>query len=265
LKKITLNTLRQHKLDGEKIACLTVYDASFSALLEQAELDVFLIGDTLGMVIQGHDSTIPVTIEDVIYHTQAVRRGSQKTFLIADMPFLSEINPDAALQTAGRLMKEGGANMVKLEGGAAKLAIVEKLSDYGVPVCGHLGLLPQFINKLGAYKVQGKDEKSAKLILQDAKALQAAGAELLVLECVPMDLAAEITDSLTIPTIGIGAGVRCDGQVLVLQDILGLSTQLKPRFAKNFLLGRDNILDAAKAYVAEVKAGEFPKPEHSFK
>jgi len=156
MKKITLNTLRQYKRDGEKIACLTVYDASFATLLEQAKVDVFLICDTLGMVIQGHDSTIPVEIDHVIYHTQAVRRGSERTFIIADMPFLSEASPDIALTTAARLMKEGGAHMVKLEGGAAKLAVVEKLSNYGVPVCGHLGLLPQSINKLASYQVHGK-------------------------------------------------------------------------------------------------------------
>ena len=265
MKKITLNTLRKFKQDGEKIACLTVYDASFATLLDEAQVDVFLVGDTLGMVIQGHDTTLPVEVDHVIYHTQAVRRGSQRPFLIADMPFLSEISPELALQTAGRLMKEGGAHMVKLEGGAAKLSVVKKLSEYGVPVCGHLGLLPQSINQLGGYKVQGKDEKSAKQILQDAKALQSAGAELLVLECVPQGLAAEITDSLTVPVIGIGAGPHCDGQVLVLQDVLGLSTQLKPRFAKNYLTGRDSILSAAQAYVSEVKSGEFPLPEHSFK
>ncbi|MFV2056248.1 MAG: 3-methyl-2-oxobutanoate hydroxymethyltransferase, partial [Thiohalomonadales bacterium] len=256
MKKINLNTLRKYKTDKEKIVCITVYDASFAALLDEAEVDVFLVGDTLGMVIQGHDTTLPVEVDHIIYHTQAVRRGSQRAFLIADMPFLSEINPDVALQTAGRLMKEGGAHMVKLEGGAAKLSVVEKLSNYGVPVCGHLGLLPQSINQLGAYKVQGKDEASAKQILQDAKALQAAGAEMLVLECVPQRLAADITESLHIPVIGIGAGPHCDGQVLVLQDVLGLSTQLKPRFAKNFLIGKDSILSAAQAFVSEVKSGK---------
>lgn len=265
MHKINLQTLRDYKVKGEKIACLTVYDASFASVLDQAMVDVFLIGDTLGMVIQGHDSTLPVEIEHIIYHTQAVKRGSQRAFLIADMPFLSEASTDLALKTAAQLMKVGGAHMVKLEGAASKLAIVERLSDYGVPVCGHIGLLPQSINKLGAYKVQGKDDQSAKQLLQDAMALQVAGAELIVLECIPQGLAAEITDSLKIPTIGIGAGIHCDGQVLVLQDMMGLSTQLKPRFAKNFLVGRDSILDAALAYVEEVKSEKFPKPEHSFK
>lgn len=261
---VNLNTLRQNKKTGDKFACVTAYDASFASVLAQAGVDILLVGDSLGMVIQGYDSTLPVTVADIVYHCQAVRRGAPQGFLMADMPFMSDATPKQALANAGRIIKEGGAQMVKLEGGAYQVKTVEKLANQGVAVCAHLGLLPQSIHKLGAYKVQGKDPAAAQTILKDAMALQAAGADLMLLECVPASLAAEITANLSIPVIGIGAGVQCDGQVLVLQDILGLGTQFKPRFAKNFLQGRDSIQDAVAAYVTAVKRGEFPGPEHSF-
>jgi 3-methyl-2-oxobutanoate hydroxymethyltransferase len=223
-----------------------------------------LIGDTLGMVIQGHDTTLPVEVDHIIYHTQAVRRGADRALIMADMPFMSDASPKQALHNAGRLMKEGGAHIVKLEGGAPLLRTVESLANHGVPVCAHLGLLPQSINKLGAYKVQGRDKASAEALIQDAKDMQQAGADIMLLECVPQSLAAEVTDMLSIPVIGIGAGPHCDGQVLVLQDMLGLSTQLKPRFAKNFLQDSNSIAEAVESYVQAVKQGTFPAEEHVF-
>ena len=263
-KPVSLSTLRNYKQQGEKFACVTAYDASFAAALGNAGVEVLLVGDTLGMVIQGHDSTLPVTVDDIVYHCQAVRRGSPQTLLIGDMPFMSDASPKQALASAGRIIKQGGAQVVKLEGGAYQVKTVEKLANQGVAVCAHLGLLPQSIHKLGGYKIQGREADAAKRILDDAKLLQSAGADLLVLECVPQQLAAEITGSLSIPVIGIGAGPHCDGQVLVLQDMLGLSTQLKPRFAKNFLQDAGSIHGAFSDFVKAVKVGEFPAAEHSF-
>lgn len=260
---ITLNTLQKMKKNGEKITMLTCYDASFSTLLNAAGVEVFLVGDSLGMVVQGHTNTLPVTIEEIIYHTQAVARGNSRALLVADLPFGSyEATPEAAYHHAVQLMKVG-AHMVKLEGGEEQVNKTAYLTKRSIPVCAHLGLTPQAVNVFGGYRIQGRNEESAKQIIKDALAHEKAGASLLVLECVPQALAAEISQKLTIPTIGIGAGKDCDGQVLVLHDMLGVYAK-PPSFVKNFLHGQESISEAIKAYVREVKAESFPGPEHSF-
>ncbi|MES9958474.1 MAG: 3-methyl-2-oxobutanoate hydroxymethyltransferase [Sedimenticola sp.] len=261
---ITTATLIQMKQEGEKIAVLTCYDASFTSLLEDAGVKVILVGDTLGMVIQGQESTLPVDVEDMVYHTRCVARGRRNALLIADMPFMSYSSAEQALKTAGRLMKDGGAHMVKLEGGATQLETVRQLTSNGIPVCAHLGLLPQSVHKLGGYRVQGRDEESARIMKEDAMALEAAGAQMLVLECVPTELAAEISRELVIPVIGIGAGAECDGQVLVLYDMLGITPGKPARFVKNFLEHTHSVAEAISAYARDVKAGIFPAKEHSF-
>jgi len=252
------------KQAGEKFACLTAYDASFSGVLEAAGVEVLLVGDSLGMVIQGHDSTLPVTVGDMVYHCRAVRRGMERGLLMADMPFMSYATPAQALGNAGRLMQEGGAHMVKLEGGAVMVDTVRHLAAHGIPVCAHLGLLPQSVHKLGGYRVQGSDAATAEAMLQDAQAMQAAGADVLLLECVPAALAAQITRAVDIPVIGIGAGPDCDGQVLVLYDMLGITPGKRPRFSKDFLHGNDGIRAAVAAYVEAVKTGAYPGPEHCY-
>ena len=264
--QITVSTLLEMKAAGEKIACLTCYDAGFTRVLEAAGVEVLLVGDSLGNVLQGHDSTIPVSVADMAYHAACVARARRRALLVVDMPFLSYRSPQQALETAAQLMQHGGARMVKLEGGAGQLETVACLSAQGVPVCGHLGLLPQSVHKLGGYRVQGRDAAQAEAMKRDALALQEAGAALLVLECVPSDLAREISASLRIPVIGIGAGGCCDGQVLVLYDLLGITPAEgePPRFVKNFLTGRDGIRAAVRAYVEEVKSGRFPAAEHGF-
>lgn len=261
---VTLNTLRELKRNGKKFACLTAYDASFARLLDEAGVEVLLVGDSLGMVIQGHDTTLPVTLNDMIYHTANVRRGSRTGLVMADMPFMTYVRAEQAVFTAGRLMKEGGAHMVKLEGGAAFVETVRALATNGIPVCAHLGLLPQSVHKLGGYRVQGKDEAAAKVILDDARAMQAAGADMVLLECVPATLAAQVTHALDIPVIGIGAGVDCDAQVLVLYDMLGITPGKRPKFSRDFLLGRNSVAEALTAYVTAVKDSTFPGSEHSF-
>ncbi len=261
-------TLRTHDLismkqAGEKIACLTSYDASFARLQEEAGVDVLLVGDSLGMVLQGATTTLQVNIYDMIYHTSMVSRVCQRPLIITDMPFMSYQSAAQALGNAGRLIAEGGAHMVKLEGGKPVLAAIEKIVANGIPVCGHLGLTPQSIHELGGYKVQGKTEESVKKMLNEAKMLEQAGIKALVFECIPSPVAKMITDELSIPTIGIGAGVDCDGQVLVAQDMLGMS-QKQPVFCKDFLSGNDSILAAFKAYVTSVKDKSFPEKEHGF-
>ncbi|HID44952.1 MAG TPA: 3-methyl-2-oxobutanoate hydroxymethyltransferase [Chromatiaceae bacterium] len=263
--KITLSTLERMKESGEKIAVLTAYDAGFARLAESAGVDVILVGDSLGMVVQGHDSTLPVTVEEMVYHTAMVNRGCSKPLLVADMPFMSHGTPRQALDNAGRLMKEGGAHMVKLEGGHAQVETVRHLTARAVPVCAHLGLLPQSIHQLGGYKVQGRDSHSAERILNDAHELQQAGAQMLVLECVPELLAREVSLALDIPVIGIGAGRGCDGQVLVLHDMLGITPGKAPSFSRNFIEKENSIEDAIRAYVEAVHNGEFPAEEHCFK
>jgi 3-methyl-2-oxobutanoate hydroxymethyltransferase len=252
------------KRAGEKIACLTAYDYSFAATLDRAGVDLVMVGDSLGMVMQGHDSTLPVSVADMVYHSRCVARGVKRALVVTDMPFMSyQESPQQALMNAGRLMRRGGAQGVKLEGGAPMAPTVKFLVERGVPVCGHLGLTPQSVNQLGGYRVQGRDEKAAEQIRKDAKLLQEAGAGLIVLEAVPAALAKTITQELSIPTIGIGAGVDCDGQVLVLQDMLGLYPK-PPKFAKNFMEGARSIEAAIGNYVAAVKARAFPGPEHCY-
>jgi 3-methyl-2-oxobutanoate hydroxymethyltransferase len=264
MRGLTISNLARMKAAGEKIAVLTAYDASFARLAEVAGVEVLLVGDSLGMVVQGHESTLPVTVGEMVYHTAAVARVRERAVLVADMPFMSYGSPAEALANAGRLMKEGGAHMVKLEGGAAQLDTVRHLTRHAVPVCAHLGLLPQSVYQLGGYRVQGRDAEGARQIREDALALQAAGAQLLVLECVPAELAAEVTASLGIPVIGIGAGPDTDGQVLVIYDVLGLSGGRAPSFVRNFLDGEASVGDALGAYVRAVKDGRFPGPEHSY-
>ncbi|WP_455217549.1 3-methyl-2-oxobutanoate hydroxymethyltransferase, partial [Kaarinaea lacus] len=259
--RITVSTLRQMKQDGEKIAVLTAYDASFARILEEAGVEILLVGDSLGNVIQGQDSTLPVTLGDMIYHTRIVSGASQKALVMADMPFMTYATPQQAKFSAGRLLKEGGAHMVKLEGGAVMVETVRELVDHGIPVCAHLGLLPQSVNKMGGYKVQGRDDKAARVILNDARAMEEAGADLLVLECVPSSLTKEIASNLEIPVIGIGAGPHCDAQVLVLYDMLGITPGKPPKFSKDFLEGAGSISNAVSSYVQAVKQGEFPTDE----
>ena len=253
------------KRDGEKIAMLTSYDASFTRIAEQSGVDALLVGDSLGMVVQGQESTLPVSVAEMVYHTACVSRVAQRALVIADMPFMSHGTPTQALDTAGRLMKEGGAHMVKIEGGAPQVETVRHLTERAVPVCGHLGLMPQSIHQLGGYRVQGREETAAERLMHDALALQAAGAQMLVLECIPTLLAAEVSRALDIPVIGIGAGVDTDGQVLVLYDMLGISVNKVPRFAHNFLEDAGGSIGGAiAAYVEAVRSKSFPAKEHSF-
>jgi 3-methyl-2-oxobutanoate hydroxymethyltransferase len=259
---LTVNELIAMKQRGEKITCLTAYDASFSALIDKVGVDVLLVGDSLGMVVQGHDTTLPVTINDMVYHSRCVSTARRRAFVIADLPFMSYNTPVVAAKNAAKLMQAGGVQMVKLEG--PRVEVVRFLVDQGIPVCGHLGLLPQLINQFGSYKVQGKEPVDAARILADAHQLQQVGAGLLVLECVPAALAREISAQLSIPVIGIGAGVDCDGQVLVLYDMLNIGIGKRPRFSKNFMLDSASIEDAIGAYHQAVKQSLFPTVEHSF-
>ena len=259
----TLTTLQKMMQSGEKIAALTCYDASFAKVLEAAGVDILLVGDSLGMVLQGRESTLPVTMTDMLYHVECVARGSSQAFIVADMPFGSyQNNPQDAFRHASQLMR-AGAHMVKLEGGHAMVETVRFLVERGVPVFGHLGLTPQSVHQLGGYRVQGKTEQDAAQLKQDAAALVDAGISMLLLECIPTELAREVTAAISIPTIGIGAGVDCSGQVLVLHDMLGVYGK-PPKFAKNFMDGAASIQQAVEHYVAEVKAKQFPTPEHCF-
>lgn len=258
---ITLSTLQAMKARGEKIACLTAYDASFSRVLDAAGVEILLVGDSLGNVIQGHATTLPVTVDDMVYHTAAVARGRQRALIMSDLPFASDTPPLSAYRVAARLMAEGGAHMVKIEGGRIMADTVRLLSERGLPVCAHLGLLPQSVHKTG-YRFQGRGAEAAERLLADARELEDAGADVLLLECVPAALAAEVTAAARIPVIGIGAGADCDGQVLVLYDVIGIAPS-SPRFAADFLGGQPGGVDAAiAAFVAAVKGGEFPGAEH---
>ena len=260
----TITQLQAMHQSGEKIAVLTAYDSSFSALIDHAGIDAMLIGDSLGNVVQGHCTTTPVTISEMVYHTQCVSRGNQTAFLIADMPFGSYSTPEQAMENAVLLMR-AGAQMVKLEGGEWLADTVKFLVQRSVPVCGHLGLLPQSIHALGGFKVQGKSPESAQQLIADAIALESAGAQMIVLEAIPSELGSRVTQSINIPTIGIGAGPECSGQVLVMHDMLGAFPGRSPKFVKNFLEGQDSIEAAVVAYITAVKAGTFPGPEHCFK
>jgi len=262
--RTTLSKLQSMRDKGEKIAVLTCYDASFATLMETNGVDVLLVGDSLGMVVQGRESTLPVTIEQMAYHTACVVSGAQQAFVIADMPFgTSQFSARETFAHAVQLM-QAGAEMVKLEGGAEMAETVSFLTSRGIPVCAHIGLTPQSVNQLGGYKVQGKTDAAAKKLLQDAKALQEAGAGMIVLEAIPATLGAQVTQELRIPTIGIGAGAACSGQVLVVYDMLGIYPGKKARFVKDFMPGSGSIGQAVANYVAEVKSGKFPAAEHSF-
>lgn len=263
MAKITTAVLQKMKQQGDKITSLTAYDASFAKLFADEGVDVLLIGDSLGMVLQGHGDTLPVTVQDIAYHTRCVRAGAPDAFVIADLPFMSYASTEQAFSSVTPLM-QAGANMVKLEGGDFLLPTVKALTERGVPVCGHLGLTPQSVHLFGGYKVQGRSNEQADAMLRQAKALQEAGAQLLVLECIPVELANRITAALSIPVIGIGAGAGTDGQVLVMHDLLGISSGYIPKFSKNFLQQTGEIRSAIRQYVADVKSQSFPAAEHSF-
>ncbi|HEU4531900.1 MAG TPA: 3-methyl-2-oxobutanoate hydroxymethyltransferase [Steroidobacteraceae bacterium] len=261
---VNVSTLGKMKAEGEKIAAMTCYDASFAVLVDEAGVDLVLVGDSLGMVIQGHDTTVPVTMEHIIYHSRVVARGLYRPFLVADMPFMSYSSKEQALQNAVRLMQEGGAKMVKLEGGAGQVEIVQFLAGHDIAVCAHLGLKPQSVHKIGGFKVQGRENEVAQQMVDDAKALEAAGADIVLLECIPSELGARITRELQVPVIGIGAGPDVDGQILVLYDILDITAGRKPRFTRNFMEGSASPLQAVQHYVQAVKDRSYPAPEHCF-
>ena len=263
--KVTLTRLKEMKDNGEKIAVLTAYDYPTARLCDQAGVEVVLVGDSLGNVVMGLDSTVPVTVDQMIHHCRAVRRGLSRAFLIGDMPFLSyQVSREQAVANAGRFLKEAGCDCVKLEGGAEMAGTVRAIVEAGIPVCAHIGLTPQSVSKLGGYRVQGKDLQSARKLIQDARALEVAGADLIVFECIPSPLARAITERTDMITIGIGAGPHCHGQVLVYHDLVGLTTRKTPKMAKQYLDLWPRIRQAMQTYVAEVKSGDFPAPEHEF-
>jgi 3-methyl-2-oxobutanoate hydroxymethyltransferase len=263
MAKITTASLLSMKQQGSKISTITAYDASFAKLFDQAGIHAILIGDSLGMVLQGQDSTLPVSINDMAYHTRCVKRGVEQSLIIADMPFMSYATKEQALENAGLLM-QAGASMVKLEGGAWLNETISALVERGIPVCAHLGLTPQSVNIFGGFKVQGRENDKAQQMVNDALALQTAGAQLLVLECIPEQLGDDITKALTIPTIGIGAGRNTDGQILVMHDALGIACNYMPKFSRNFLKDTGDIKQAVELYISEVTAGNFPGDEHVF-
>jgi 3-methyl-2-oxobutanoate hydroxymethyltransferase len=264
--KVTIHTLKKLKVAGQKICMVTAYDATFGRILDEAGADVVLVGDSLGMVIQGHDSTLPVTMDQMVYHSRAVTRGVKRAHVVGDLPFMSyQGSWEDAVRNAGRLVAEGGVGSVKLEGGEEFAEIISRIVRASVPVMGHLGLTPQSVHKMGGYVVQGKDEQQARKILQDAIALERAGCYALVLEGVPLELAGQITQRLSIPTIGIGAGLHCDGQVLVCYDLLGMNPDFKPRFVKRYADLYGQIKGAAEAFFGEVRTQAFPDEAHSFK
>ncbi|MBZ2170397.1 MULTISPECIES: 3-methyl-2-oxobutanoate hydroxymethyltransferase [Marinobacter] len=261
---VTINTLREYKQKGEAFSVLTAYDATFAQVVSEAGVDVILIGDSLGMVLQGNDSTLPVTMEQMEYHTRCVAQGNRGALIMADMPFMTYGTVESALENAAQLMR-AGAHLVKLEGTDWMKDTIRALSQRGVPVCAHLGLTPQFVNKFGGYKVQGRDEKAAEMMIEHACELVAAGADIILLECVPAPLAARITQAVKAPVIGIGAGSETDGQVLVLHDMLGITPGRKPRFVKNFLAEAGSVHEAISTYVSAVRDRTFPAEEHTFK
>ncbi len=264
MSNTTINTLRKCKDAKQKFAVATAYDATFAHLASSAGIDVLLVGDSLGMVLQGKDSTVPVTLEQMCYHTEAVNQGNQGALIMADMPYMTYANPDQAIDSAAQLM-QAGAQMVKFEGGAWLVETVRLFSERGIPVCAHMGLTPQYVHKFGGYRVQGREESAAKQMLEDALAMEAAGADLLLLECVPSPLAKTLSESVKIPVIGIGAGPDTDAQVLVCYDMLGMNPGHTPKFVKNFLVEGRTIQQAFGAYAKEVKEGIFPGIEHGFK
>jgi 3-methyl-2-oxobutanoate hydroxymethyltransferase len=264
-KPVTVPVLHAMKRDGKRIVMLTAYDASFAWQLESAGIDIALVGDSLGMVVQGHRSTLPVTLEHMVYHTAAVSRGLSSTMLVADLPFMAERDTAHALEAGARLVGEAGAAMVKVEGAAPHiLDAIAALSVRAIPVCAHLGLTPQSVHKFGGFRIQGREQAAADRVLEEALAVQSAGADLLVMEGVPVALGKRVTQALAIPVIGIGAGPDCDGQVLVIHDMLGITPGKRPKFSKDFLAGRDSVASAIAAYADDVRSGVFPAPEHCF-
>lgn len=263
MKTVTLSTLRAYKNAGETFSCLTAYDASFARAASHAGIEVLLVGDSLGMVLQGHHSTLPVTIEDIVYHTRCTARGKDASLLMVDLPFMSNATTERLLEDAGALMR-AGAELVKVEGEAWMAEGIRELTRRGVPVCAHLGLTPQTVYQLGGYKVQGRDAAQAERIIHDAQVLVEAGASVILLECVPASLGKAVTDALDVPVIGIGAGPDTDGQILVMHDVLGVTHGRTPRFVKNFMADADSIQTAFEAYHNAVKTRTFPAPEHGF-
>jgi len=263
MKKTTISHLQQWKQQGQKFCTITAYDASFAALFEEVGIPLLLIGDSLGMVLQGHRDTVPVSVDDMAYHTRCVRAGADKPLIVSDLPFMSYATPEQTYRNAALLM-QAGANMIKLEGGTWLLESIKGLTERGIPVCGHLGLTPQSVHLFGGFKVQGRDPAQANALVAEAEAIEQAGAQLLVIECVPTDLAERITRALSIPVIGIGAGNVTDGQVLVMHDALGISAGITPKFSRNFLAEAGDIRTAIALYKSEVEAGRFPAAEHSF-
>jgi len=265
-EKITVPEIVKMKQRKEKITCLTAYDYSFARILDQAGVDILLVGDSLGCVIQGHQTTLPVTLEEMIYHTRLVARGRKRALVVGDMPFLSfQVNRAEAVQNAGRYLKEAGAEAVKLEGGVAMRETIEAMARVGIPVMGHVGLTPQSVHRFGGYKIQGKDKDRREGIVADALAVEEAGGFAVVLEGMPADLAKEITERLTIPTIGIGAGAHCDGQVLVIHDMLGLFDDFTPKFVKRYADVKAIMADAVQSFITDVREQKFPGEEHSFR
>lgn len=264
MSRLDLHTFTEMKQQGEKITVLTAYDASFARLFDEAGVDILLVGDSLGMVIQGHDSTRPVSLDDMLYHTKAVALASERSYIMADMPYDTYPQASQAVENAQRLVGQGGAHMVKLEGGREQLDVIKALVAASIPVCGHLGLLPQSVTSPDGYKVQGRDASSAERILADAQLLEQAGVGMLLLECVPAELARQVTQSVAVPVIGIGAGADCDAQVLVSYDMLGISGGHKAKFVHNFLQGRGSIEAAVQAYIKAVKDGSYPAAEHTY-
>ena len=263
-RKTTRDIAKQYQ-NGDKLTMVTCYDYTFARLVQRADIDVILIGDSLGNVVQGHDTTLPVEVEDIIYHSRAVARGNSSALILADMPFLSyQASDGEGVRQAGRMLKEGGAQAVKVEGGAHLAPMIERMVRAGIPVCGHLGLTPQSVHAFGGFHVQARSEDAAEQLMQDALALQAAGAFMIVLEMVPADLAARVTAALQIPTIGIGAGAQTSGQVLVIYDLLGLNNDFRPKFLKHFASLEETVIGALEAYRDEVKSGAYPDDDHSF-
>lgn len=264
-KRVTLNTLKNKKNDGKKITVLTAYDYTTAKCLDEAEIDIALVGDSLGMVILGYENTLRVTLDDMIHHTKAVARGIEYALIVGDLPFMTyQVNPEQALINAGRMVQEGGAQAVKLEGGHSVILAITKIVEAGIPVMGHLGFTPQSYHQLGGFRVQGRSDYEAGCIINDAKALEEAGVFAIVLELVPTELAKRVTESVDVPTIGIGAGPDCDGQVQISNDILGLYTDMQPKHAKRYLNLAEQITDAFRAYESDVTEGRFPVDENSF-
>ncbi len=266
MDRVTVVTLTEKKKKGEPIVMITAYDYPSAQMVDEAGVDIILVGDSLGMVVLGYENTLPVTMEDMLRHTAAVVRGTKRAMVVGDMPFMSyQLSPEQALENAGRFIKEAGAHAVKLEGGEEVLDAIKKITSAGIPVMGHIGLTPQSIHRIGGYRVQGREKEQAEKLKKDAKLLEEAGCFSIVLEAVPMELAKEITQTLSIPTIGIGAGPHCDGQVLVYHDVLGIFQEFKPKFVKRYANLREKIIGAVSEYVNEVRKGKFPDETHSYK